>query len=89
MAKDWKVVIDDTGGPYPTEPGHYRVMISGDSESIDGHTIYSFEDYEAWVWFNEPDEDGNPSMVAQHDEEIETVLAWFGPVSIPACDCFA
>jgi hypothetical protein len=73
-------------GPYPTEPGHYRVMISGDSEYLDGHCIYDFPDYETWVYISF--EEDYMRFDAAHDEEVETMLAWFGPVDVPKCDCF-
>lgn len=65
----------------PTAEGHYRVMVSGDSESIDGHVIYSFEAYEAWAFFV-PDEDGG-YFKGDHDEEDFTIFAYFGPIDFP------
>ena len=75
---------DDGQDPvYPSTPGHYRVLIAGDSESIDGHEIYSFEDYETWGFFGVKDKDGYVPFIGSHDEEIETVVAWCGPYKVP------
>ena len=76
-------------GPLPTEPGQYKVLISGDSEQVDGYVIYEFADYETWVriCFDE----GEPELMyfdAWGDECVETMLAWYGPVDVPKCDCF-
>lgn len=76
--------IGQNAGPYPTEPGHYRVMISGDSESDDmGGVIYEYGDYETWAWFDAPDADGDPVVRFEHGEEIEWVVAWCGPLRFP------
>lgn len=76
----------------PPKEGWYRVMIPGDSESIDGHTIYDFPDYETWAyWYPATEEDyedfeggykGHWNCV--HDEESEFVFAYYGPIEFPS-----
>ena len=76
---------------YPSEAGHYRIRISGDSESVDGFTIYDYPDYETWAWWepatSEELEDfpggHKGSWHTQHDEEDCMIFAWFGPVKVP------
>jgi len=68
---------------FPTVDGWYRVMVSGDSESIDGHTIYSFDDYETWAQYKShaPDEGG--SFIGSHDEDEYCIFAFCGPITFP------
>lgn len=72
---------------HPTEVGVYRVMVSGDSESCDGHVVYDYPDYPTWAYVgDDEDDDGNPCLVfgqGTHDEEPENFFAYYGPVSIP------
>lgn len=68
--------------PKPTIAGHYRVMVSGDSEQIDGHTIYAFDDYETWAYFT-PNEDDGGNFVGLHDEEDFCIFAYCGPIIFP------
>lgn len=74
-------------GVLPTVPGLYRVMVSGDSESIDGHQIYAFDPYETFMQIG-IDQDGDVAGTAEHDETFDFVIAWYGPIDIPICDCF-
>ena len=70
----------------PTEMGHYRILVAGDSESIDGHTIYDFPDYETWCEvLSVEEEEGKPYLETNfmHGEEWEFVVAWYGPVEVP------
>jgi len=67
---------------HPMIAGWYRVLVAGDSESIDGHKIYDYPDYEEFMFIN-IDEDG-VSGTGPHDEEYEFVIAWYGPLEIPA-----
>jgi len=81
-SKDW-CHRNDRDADFPTLAGHYRVMVAGDSESIDGHTIYDYPDYETWAWF-EPSEDGEGgNFTGTHDEENESIFAYFGPIHVP------
>lgn len=75
----WHTRKDDN--EHPIEAGTYRVMILGDSESLDGHLIYSFDDYVTWAEYV-PDEDGG-SFKGSHDEEDCSIFAWYGPINIP------
>jgi len=63
----------------PTVSGHYRVMIHGDSESVDGHVIYEFGDYETWAYIK-VDENG---ISADLNEDFDCVFAWCGPFIVP------
>jgi hypothetical protein len=67
---------------FPEVSGWYRVMVSGDSESIDGHTIYAFDDYETWAQFTKHEDGG--SFVGEHDEDEHTIFAYCGPIVFPA-----
>jgi len=77
---EWITRNDDKSNN-PTEAGIYAIMVSGDSEYVDGHCVYSFGDYETFGSFN-PDEDGG-SFVGDHDEEDFTIFAYYGPIIIP------
>ena len=86
--KEW---IEQTPA-IPTEEGWYRVMIHGDSESIDGHTIYDFPDYETWAYWTPADQaecedfDGGykGSWMCTHDEDGDWVFAYCGPFEFTA-----
>jgi len=39
-------------GNTPTEEGWYRVLYSGDSEYLEGHMIYDYDDYQGWAYWN-------------------------------------
>lgn len=67
---------------FPTLEGWHRVMVSGDSESIDGHVIYSFDDYENWAYFT-PNQDGGGRFVGIHDEDESVIFAFCGPITFP------
>lgn len=71
------------GGPYPTEPGCYRVLISGDHESVDGYVLYDYPDYETWADISFDPGDGSPIFTASHDEEWDFMIAWCGPFEVP------
>lgn len=68
---------------FPKIDGWYRVMVAGDSESIDGHTIYAFDDYETWAHYSShaPDEGG--SFVGTCDEDNDCIFAFCGPITFP------
>jgi hypothetical protein len=75
----------------PTAEGWYRVMHPGDSESIDGHTIYDFPDYEDWAYWTpaSPEEfedfDGGykGSWHTYYDADGSGIFAYAGPVEVP------
>lgn len=77
----------DSKGPYPTEPGEYRVLVEGDSETGDfGHVFYAYDDYETWAHVVK-DSDGEVSeLMGIHEEEQCQILAWYGPIEIPECN---
>ncbi len=76
----------------PPAGGWYRVMISGDSETIEGHTIYEYSDYETWgywtpaaPWEFEDFEGGyKGSWTCTHDEEGDWIFAYCGPFNPPS-----
>lgn len=68
----------DENDNFPDYEGWYRVMVSGDSEQIDGHTIYEFGDYETWAYFTLHEDGGN--FVGVHDEDNYSIFAWCGPM---------
>lgn len=78
----------------PEKEGWYRVMHPGDSESVDGHTIYEFSDYEDWAYWHPaaPDEledfEGGykGSWQTRYDEEGDGIFAYCGPVIVPVFD---
>src|SRR6267142_455908 len=89
-APEWnKFNLKDTS-TWPTIPGVYAVMVSGDSESIDGHTIYAFDDYRTFANLITSDpEDGEKGFInfhGYHDEDEYTIFAWYGPIIIPEHD---
>lgn len=68
-------------GDLPTQEGFYRIMVTGDSEYIDGHCMYEFPEYANWAYFT-PHEDGG-NFAGDYDEDNSAVFAWFGPIVIP------
>lgn len=77
---EWIIRNDDKSNN-PTVEGLYAVMVGGDSEQIDGHTIYAFDDYQNFAEFK-LNEDGG-AFVGAHDEEDFTIFAYYGPIIIP------
>lgn len=75
----------------PKEEGWYRVRVSGDSESIDGFTIYNYPDYDTWAYFTpaNPEEfesfkgGWKGSFTGVHDEENSVIYAFYGPIKVP------
>jgi hypothetical protein len=84
MMLTWHKCDWDKPETRPTEPGSYAVMISGDSESVDGHVLYDFPDYQTFasVWV----EEGEVQIAPSHDEPIHTIFAWCGPLLVPKFD---
>jgi hypothetical protein len=81
----------ESSSDYPPAEGWYRVMISGDSESVDGHLIYSYPDYETWAHFA-PASPASPepfpggyrgTFTGWRDEDDSTIFAYCGPILIP------
>lgn len=78
---EWKMYDHDDKATLPIEKGTYRVMVAGDFESVDGHTIYEYPDYPTWSEVIEDEEDGGLRfMQGTHDEEPDTFFAYYGPV---------
>lgn len=78
----------------PPKEGWYRVMYAGDSESVDGYTIYDYPDYEDWSYWNPADpadfedfEGGyKGSWTTQYDQEGESIFAYLGPFEFTSYD---
>jgi hypothetical protein len=82
----WHPFDKEDPSTWPTELGTYAVMISGDSESIDGHMIYEFGDYQTFanlVQLSRDPDDCFISFSGTHDEDDHTIFAWYGPLVIP------
>jgi hypothetical protein len=77
-----KWIMRENDDQIPDKEGWYRVMVSGDSESIDGHVIYSFEDYETWAQFVLYEGEGG-AFHGIHDEDTSTIFAYYGPIVWP------
>lgn len=70
----------------PTLEGNYVFRISGDSETDGPHVYYDFPDYTAnGKVFTD---DGEVFAYGDTDEEPESIIAWYGPLTAPPCDCF-
>lgn len=77
---------------YPRREGWYRVVHSGDSESVDGYTIYDYPDYEAWAYWTPAREDEfedfeggyKGSWMCSHDEDGDFIVAFCGPIPVPS-----
>lgn len=75
----------------PPVEGWYRVMFPGDSESVDGHTLYDFPDYEDWAywtpaapWEFEDFEGGyKGSWTTFYDADGGSIFAYSGPIEVP------
>jgi hypothetical protein len=87
---NWKPYDYSDPTTHPTEPGTYRVMVGGDSESVDGMTVYGYDDYETWAdVFEDEGDDGEPYLCfgqGSCDEESDTFIAYCGPFKIPPYD---
>jgi hypothetical protein len=69
----------------PTEPGTYLLRIKGDCETDGPHVYYDYPDYTTFGTVVEV-EDGEVHAQGSHDEEPETIIAWYGPLAMPAYD---
>jgi hypothetical protein len=72
----------------PTKPGTYQFRIAGDSETDGPHVYYDFPDYTTFGTVADV-EDGEVHAQGSHDEEPDTIIAWYGPINLPDCDVFA
>ena len=75
----------------PDVEGWYRVMLPGDSDSVDGHTLYDFPDYETWGYWTpasaeefEDFEGGYKGSWTLELGEPDGLFAYAGPVTVPA-----
>ncbi|MEH2517393.1 hypothetical protein V1279_002966 [Bradyrhizobium sp. AZCC 1610] len=70
----------------PTEPGCYMLRIAGDCETDGPHVYYDYPDYtQSGRVFGE---DGEVFAYGDTDEEPEQIIAWYGPLTAPPCDCY-
>ncbi|WP_396604831.1 hypothetical protein ACFLEY_22150 [Bradyrhizobium sp. YCK136] len=86
-AIQWRPCRWDDELTRPKLPGHYQFRIAGDSETDGPHVYYEYPDY---TTFGEvfPEEEGYIHAQGSHDEEPESIIAWYGPINVPDCDCF-
>jgi hypothetical protein len=84
---EWRRYDYKDKATWPTESGAYRVMVSGNSESCDGYTVFEYPDYPTWAdVFEDEDDDGKPCLrfnQGPYAEEPETFFAYCGPFAIP------
>lgn len=81
----------------PEVEGWYHVMHAGDSESVDGFTIYEYGDYAGWAYWApyQPEEtheiEGFGKITKRqyvggwsspHDD-ADSIFAWYGPIVVP------
>lgn len=74
---------------WPTKKGIYAVMIKGDSERDGAHVYYEFDDYQTMAILKDVSFDKDDiyiSFEGVHDEQVETIFAWYGPIEIPKFD---
>lgn len=69
----------------PKVPGLYAVVIEGDSERDGAYVFYDFGDYQTFAVAKATEE--GLAVSCEHDEEPESIVAWYGPIDIPPCDC--
>jgi hypothetical protein len=72
----------------PTQDGIYVVRIAGDSETEGPHVYYEFPDYTTTAMVKLDNGEGDVFVYCEHDEEPEHIIAWYGPLTAPACDCY-
>lgn len=65
----------------PVRGGWFRVVIKGDDAIMTEG--YAYPSYETFA-FCAIDEENEPNFQGTHDEETSMVLAWYGPIEIPA-----
>jgi hypothetical protein len=70
----------------PTQPGSYILRITGDSETEGPHVYYDYPDYTTFG--NVHIEEGEVIAGGIHDEDADSIIAWYGPLALPECDCF-
>lgn len=83
---EW-VFPDDPKTAHPEAEGRYTVLLAGDSETCDGHTLYDYPDYQdVGVWHRAPPEDfedfegGFKGNWQVPYGEGEDVIGWCGPL---------
>ena len=76
---EWITRTDENN---PTVEGLYAVMVAGDSEYLEGHLMYAYNDYQTFATFK-LDEEGEGRFTGEHDEEDSSIIAYFGPIVIP------
>ena len=84
----WKHIDQGNLHTRPTIEGRYAVMVSGDEERDGPHVFYSYDDYQTVAdgRLDEFEAGDNGDFIdairfyGEHDEEDETIFAWFGPL---------
>lgn len=83
IAPEWKRFDYEDRATWPKKDGVYAVEMDG----YTGDDEFGTHSYGSYTTFAaiEKDEDGGLRFSAEHDEQIEQVLALYGPINIPAC----
>lgn len=87
-AKQWRPCDWDDPETHPTKDGMYFVRIAGDSETEGPHVYYDFPDYTTTAMVKLDNGEGDIFIYCEHDEEPDSIIAWYGPLTAPVCDCF-
>jgi len=67
--------LDDT---VPTLEGYYWCVIKGDSEIMDGYTLYEYPDYITLIAFFPASEERNHNIwVGANAEDVTEIICWW------------
>jgi len=86
VAPEW---VRTSTQEYPDDAGWYAVLLPGDSESEDGHTIYDYPDFVTFAQFYPPvqeppgQETEEPIPTWVSFDGLEGMIAWCGPFNVP------
>lgn len=84
----WRPCRWDDVETRPTLAGVYMFRIAGDSETDGPHVYYEYPDYtQSGRVIIEKGED-EVFAYGDTDEEPESIIAWYGPLTAPPCDCY-
>jgi hypothetical protein len=78
MSAAWIYATDEK--PYPEVEGWYALLLPGDTETVDGMTMYSYPDY---IMFFELTITEDGPMWEHGIGDDYGFLAWAGPYDVP------